>query len=248
MGRRVVRPERPAVRNYPLQQVLQKITDQFAAAGTDAESPPNQSALSQLRTNEIALGLTTTPPIPLWEIREFRIDTNNGGYLRQVTAKQTPDRDFADDPANKKQLTLAAFINGAQADILAQEHHVPVEFPTGKSFLGGAAPTPPDAVWKAPGILNPGWCELFSLGTCSGCLTLAKLSPNFVPDNLSTSTSLPRTSHTFVPVRQARKHGSAPFLTGVDKAGKPDVVEDPDGTTGPVGAGREKAARVPRLE
>ena len=191
-----------------------------------------------MRTNEIALGLTTTPPIPLWEIREFRIDTNNGGYLRQVTAKQTPDRDFADDPANKKQLTLAAFINGAQADILAQEHHAPVEFPTGKSFLGGAAPTPPDAVWKAPGILNPD-ARSYSPWVPAAAVTLAKLSPNFVPDNLDLDQPPPHFTH--VRPRQAGKEARlSPFLTGVDKAGKPYVVEDPTGQPDPSAPGGKK--------
>jgi hypothetical protein len=220
-----------ALKDVPLgttryNKALQKLTDQFAGPGNDPESPPNQSALSQLRTNEIALGLSMKPPVVLWEIREFRIDIHTSGLLRVVTVKQTPDRAFNDDPM--KNDTLAAYINSAQADILAQEQHLPLAFPPGQPILGGAAPTPPNAIWDAPmKIKSRDARQLFSISTCSGCHA-GETFPKFKADDLTLDQPPPH----FTQVRP-RKAGFearlSPFLTGIDANGKPYFKEDPTG-------------------
>jgi hypothetical protein len=162
----------------------------------------------------------------LWEIREFRIDVHNDGFLREGTAKQTPDRDFNDDPMKKKQLILAQYVNRAQADILAQEHHVPLEFPPGQAFLGGAAPTPPNAFWNAPAISNPQARHLFSLGTCSGCHAGETFPKLVVGDDLTLDQVPPHFTH--VRPRMAGKEARlSPFLTGKDKNGNPYLAQDP---------------------
>lgn len=213
-----------ALKDLPLgtsryKQALQRITDQFAGPGTDPESPPNKSALSQLRTNEIALGAP-------WEIREFRLDVNSAGYLRQVTTKQTPDRSFNDAAV------LAAYVNGSQADILAREHGVPVEFPPGKAFLSGSALTDPDAAWKAPGIARPEARHLLSFGTCSGCHA-GETFPKFPGAGDDLTLDQQPFHFTHVRPRMAGKEARlSPFLTGKDKDGNPYELLDPvDGVT-----------------
>ena len=137
---------------------LQAITDQFVSAGADPAKLPNKSALNQLRTNEIVLA---NP----WELREFRIfaDDSDAGHLREVTVKQTPDFDL------NGQAVIADYINANEAAILAGTYQVPLEFPPGSPFLGGAAPTPFGMFWNSPGISSPEARHVFSLNTCNGC-------------------------------------------------------------------------------
>lgn len=143
---------------------LQAITDQFVSAGADPTKLPNKSALNQLRTNENAL-------VPLWELREFRLfnEDSDAGHLRLVTVKQTPDFDL------NGEAVIADYVNAIAADILLNQHQVPLEFPPGQPFLGGAAPTPGGMFWDGPSvppgpdITNPDARHLFSLNTCNGC-------------------------------------------------------------------------------
>src|SRR5690606_23804038 len=111
-------------------KALQAVTDQFAAAGV-SPGRPNDSAISQVRTNENVLD-------PLWEMREFRIFRNDSdaGHLRPVTVKQTPRESVDATPL------LADYI---QTTFPAPPNHVvPLEWgmaPGGplQPFLGGRA-------------------------------------------------------------------------------------------------------------
>jgi hypothetical protein len=225
---------------------LERITEQFAGAGTDQESPPNRSSLSQLRTNEIALvadpRINPTPrrSQAVWEIREFRIDVENTGQLRQVTVKQTPDLIF-NDPLNLgDQAVLAQFINTASQDILNKRHRTPVAFAPqtpGQGFLTGSAITPPNVFWNAPRINNPEARHLFSLGTCNGCHA-AEAFPKFPAlnpkiDDLKDPERVPP-HFTHVRPRQAGREAKlSPFLTGRDEQGQPYMLPDPSGQKNP---------------
>jgi hypothetical protein len=135
---------------------LEAITEQFVRAGA-APSKPNGSALNQLRTNEIALG-------GVWELREFNI---LDGALREVTVKMTPDVSF------NRTAVLTDFVNSNEADILADRHVVPDQFPAGNPFLGGSAPMGGVVIWDNPTtgplITSREARHKFSLQTCNGC-------------------------------------------------------------------------------
>src|SRR5690606_18105062 len=92
---------------------LAQITERFA--GRNAEpGRVNGSALSQLRTNEIALSAP-------WELREFTLSPESG-LLQPDTVKLTPNSSFMD------QSIVATFINQNQAAIIAERHDVPSTF------------------------------------------------------------------------------------------------------------------------
>ena len=136
---------------------LEAITEQFVRAGADP-SKPNGSALNQLRTNEIVLSSE-------WELREFTLSAE--GALKEVTVKLTPDLGF------NRTAALANFINGNEADILADKHVVPDQFPAGNSFLAGSAAMPGRVFWDNPAngplIASREARHKFSLQTCNGC-------------------------------------------------------------------------------
>jgi hypothetical protein len=140
---------------------LEAITEQFAKAGANP-SKPNGSALNQLRTNEIELA---NP----WELREFQITKGGGGHLEEVTVKQTPDITL------NKTATLVSYVDMNAAQIIAQKHNVPEEFPagSGQRFLGGSALTDFGVFWDdptaPPPIANREARHMFSLQTCNGC-------------------------------------------------------------------------------
>jgi hypothetical protein len=131
---------------------LAEITERFA--GRNAEpGRVNGSALSQLRSNEIALNFP-------WELREFVLDSANG-FLRPDTVKLTPNSSFLNQPI------VAQFINQNQAAILNETHNVPNTF-NGVSFLGANSLNNID-FWNATGINNNEARHKFSLNTCNGC-------------------------------------------------------------------------------
>ncbi|MDQ1637601.1 MAG: hypothetical protein QOF62_940 [Pyrinomonadaceae bacterium] len=133
---------------------LEAITEQFVKANSDP-AKPNGSALNQLRTNEIAL---SSP----WELREFQVS----GFLKPVTVKQMPDVSLNHTP------TLVNYVNTFTPAILAGTYVVPLDFPAGTHFLGGAAPTNFGDFWNngaSPTIANRQARHLFSLGTCEAC-------------------------------------------------------------------------------
>jgi hypothetical protein len=139
---------------------LEQITEQFAKANA-APSKPNGSALNQLRTNELALGVSP------WELREFVIHKGTH-QLVQTNVKQTPDESI-----NSTQ-KLADYINTNATAILANAYTVPLQF-QGSPFRGGAAPTNGGHFWDGPGthpsaqITTANTRFTFSLNTCSGC-------------------------------------------------------------------------------
>jgi hypothetical protein len=137
---------------------LERITDQFTAANA-APSKPNGSALNQLRTSDNAFH-----PF-MWEFREFRLSAEGGdaGYLRQVTVKQTPDLSLTGAGV------IRDYINAFAPEILGARHEVPLEFPPGSPFRGGASLMPPGFLWNASGISSAGARHLFSLQTCNAC-------------------------------------------------------------------------------
>lgn len=145
---------------------LEQITDQFAARGADPARKPNQSALNQLRSNELL--------VDPWELREWKLFGNDSdaGHLREVTVKQTPDI------AHNFQKIIAEFCLANAAEILAEKHTVPLMWRSpGKPevpFLGGVAPMstkdffwdgPPPAATSMPNEIR----HRFSLNTCNGC-------------------------------------------------------------------------------
>jgi hypothetical protein len=173
---------------------LQSITDQFTTIGA-SPGKLNGSAINQVRTNELALGVFP------WELREFQLrevqlvqepiepvelSTTTVGTtptlgdraaappptatridLVQVTVAQTPDEDL------QGQQIIADYINTNEADILANQHVVPLSFQS-TPFRGGAAPNPLNLGWDGPGSacssINDDEARFnFSLNTCSGC-------------------------------------------------------------------------------
>jgi hypothetical protein len=143
----------------PFNGTLQRITDQFAGAGA-APDRPNGSALSQIRTNELALH-PLDPVNPgatqkVWELREFVIGA--GGWLQPSTVKQNPDLSF------NGTRELADFLLQNQASIRAGIHQVPA------AMLGGVAPVPNGVEWGAADAGIPEDVRhLFGLATCNGC-------------------------------------------------------------------------------
>lgn len=130
---------------------LEAITEKFTAPRTSSRMP-NGSLLSQLRTNEIALGSS-------WQLREFSLVSTGGRHgalLRPATVKQTPKASLNNSPA------LRNLINRNQRAILNEAFIVP---PT---MLGGASEANGE-VWQADGILNNDARHKFALNTCSGC-------------------------------------------------------------------------------
>lgn len=141
---------------------LQVVTDKFAKRDA-APGKPNGSAISQVRTNEIAL----SGP---WELREFRL--SGAGQLGQGTVSQTPDGSFNGSTAFRD------FVNTNTTAILAGKHVVPVTF-AGEPFRGGNALVS-GAIWNAPGITNDQARHLVSVNTCNGCHGFGETNTGFL--------------------------------------------------------------------
>jgi hypothetical protein len=141
-------------------QALESITRAFTDHGSNPRQFPNASKLSQVRTNEGALG-------DPWQLREFRLQES--GLFDLVTVKQTPDMQFeSHDP-------LGTYLTTKENDILGDRHVVPDRFPTVLNpWLGAIANTPfAGFSWSAPhldSLTNPAETRRkFSLSTCNGC-------------------------------------------------------------------------------
>lgn len=130
---------------------LQAVTDRFARRNAQP-ARPNGSAISQVRTNEIALAFP-------WELREFRL--NAAGALVEVTTALTP-RDTLNGST-----ALRDFINQNATAIVNNRHVVPLSF-AGAPFRAAASQNNID-FWTAPGITNANARHVFSLNTCDGC-------------------------------------------------------------------------------
>ncbi|MEI2432397.1 hypothetical protein RDV84_06745 [Lysobacter yananisis] len=130
---------------------LQNVTDRFTAANA-APGMPNNSAISQVRTNEFL----QNP----WELREYFIP-RGGNQLTITTAKQTPHHSL-----NGSSL-LASYINANEAAILAGTHVVPLSY-LGQPMLTGTVRNT-QTVWNAPGIVNNNARHIVSRDTCDSC-------------------------------------------------------------------------------
>ena len=139
---------------------LQAITDQVTLAGADP-SKINQSAINQIRSNEILINP--------WDLREFVLGA--AGYLVENTVTRTPRFEHLVTPLLTTYANDAAYIPG----ILADEPTVPL-FYMGVPFLGAEAPTPTGGIggffWDgtpAGAIATFGVRRHLSLNTCNGC-------------------------------------------------------------------------------
>lgn len=161
---------------------LESLTQSVVVHGA-APAKGNQSALNQLRTNEVALAFP-------WELREFHlaiedavadVDTPTNGPLRPHTVAMTPDDAvFMPPPPHP---TVDNFVLGpvfssvppsvpTLPDDCSATFSVPGQF-LGAPFRGGNSLTAPPTHWEAN--VNPAdnrqLCARheFSLNTCSGC-------------------------------------------------------------------------------
>ncbi|HWZ90346.1 MAG TPA: hypothetical protein VNW92_15895, partial [Polyangiaceae bacterium] len=157
----------PATSPDAFNSKLQEITDIFSARGA-MPSQPNGSAISQIRSNEIALG-------SVWEMREFNMSSS--GLMAPATTKNSPNHDTINNST-----ALANFLNQTPALNVSDSSFFSVNMPTsfgGAPFLGGKAlenfiPAPldqqPDA-WSSGTETDRNSIRMdnFGLLTCSGC-------------------------------------------------------------------------------
>lgn len=136
---------------------LQRVTDRFARKNA-APGRRNGSAISQVRTNEIALSFP-------WELREFTLGAPAAGTtisrLVEVTVAQTPANNI------NNTAKFARWVNANEANILAGRHVVPLSFESAP-FRAAASLNNID-FWAAPGIRSNDARHLVSLNTCNGC-------------------------------------------------------------------------------
>lgn len=130
-----------------LAAITRKFTKRDAFAGR-----PNGSAISQVRTNEIALA---SP----WELREFRLTTT--GQLRMAPTAMTPANNLDGTQV------LADFMTANATAIKAQTHTVPRAFQS-RPFQAANSTNNID-FWNAPGITDSTLRHRFSINTCNGC-------------------------------------------------------------------------------
>jgi hypothetical protein len=159
---------------------LNAMTESVVTHGA-APSKGNQSALNQIRTNEIALWGGCGPSGRQWELREFSLtneslpgDPPASGLLRKHTVARTPDDSTYS--AGGPDATINSFIAGTSvvpaAATPASCNLVPNYPVAGPPFRGGNSLIPPP-FWKA--TINPptphNICgrHQFSLNTCNGC-------------------------------------------------------------------------------
>ncbi|MFE8599455.1 hypothetical protein [Archangium violaceum] len=158
--------------NNALEQLTNQITVRGAISGA-----PNNSAISQVRTNEIAFDLGKIANQKVWELREQRLlDCSAGStkcWLIPDTVKQTPD--------HTKNMTAALdtfFVNNT-AKLAAETHVVPTNLLTGAARSKAALNTA--VVWDllnqdlynqdmgGSGPITSVMRYNFALATCTGC-------------------------------------------------------------------------------
>jgi hypothetical protein len=142
---------------------LEAITDKFAIRGA-AMGRTNDNAISQVRTNEIALAGP-------WELREFQLTKDAAGVtsLKPALVALTPDSSL------KNTVQLTNYINKHAANIV-QSKHTMSPAADGAKLQGGASLLPGNTmVWDAAGVQASGTntaafvTRLFALNTCNGC-------------------------------------------------------------------------------
>ena len=139
--------------NAALEAITRRFTDRGSSPGS-----VNDSALVELRTNEIALSFR-------WEFRAFSLSSTTG-FLAETTVKETPDLSFNNTS------TFASFVNQNANAIIGEvpggdSHTVPLVF-NGAPFMGGSVFNDL-TVWNGPGIENSDARFHASLNTCNGC-------------------------------------------------------------------------------
>ena len=135
---------------------LEKITNRFAGKNV-APTRINGSAISQVRTNEIALDFP-------WELREFRLNASDK-LLRETTVKQTPDLDF------NNTATLARWVDTNAAAILGLTGKGSIDVPLsfeGRPFRAGASVNNFELVWNSSATNRLAMFRV-AINTCSGC-------------------------------------------------------------------------------
>ena len=194
---------------------LENLTEAVVLHGSDP-AKPNQNALNQLRTNEIAL-------TGIWQFREFHLASS--GLLEQTTTKNNPrehQASFTSVPGSTPTPIdlngTSSLLNEIQANVTAivgDDYGVP-ETSSGQPFLGGASSYNLNTAWDHPGLVTTQEIEArfkFSLNTCSGChtgetnTTFYHIRPsgpgstpilsNFLLNNPHTVTDVRSVSHTF---------------------------------------------------
>lgn len=157
--------------NDALERITRRFTDRGRAVGK-----PNDNALNQIRTNEVALGAT-------WELREFVIDGSTG-VLRQKTVALTPDSITLNGTAE-----LSGLLNENQSEILDNSYQMPLWREAASSIVGPFQPGHfndfeqrtftkklliegldfYDIPLSASGIQRNEVRHRFALNTCNGC-------------------------------------------------------------------------------
>ena len=159
---------------------LKSVTEGFVGRGV-MPSGVNGNAISQVRTNEVELGLKLGLA---WELREFVLD-NGTSVLKPTTVKQTPDNSFDEGKVNAQ--VLKDFIDANATAISNIEHVVPETFNGTPMLAGNSITAGGDFVWKVPGA-DANLVSIFSKETCNGChggSTDTGPFPPPLPDGLS---------------------------------------------------------------
>jgi hypothetical protein len=160
----------PAASDDAFGAKLQEITDIVTARGA-SPSRPNGSAVSQIRSNEIALAIP-------WEMREFNM--NSSGVMAPATTKNSPNHGTINNTT-----TLSDFLSQNPALAASDTSFFSFTMPTsfaGQPFLGGKAQestlrsgfagTGQDDWFFANGAQtkdNNVALDNFGLLTCNGC-------------------------------------------------------------------------------
>jgi hypothetical protein len=152
----------PPIDSTTYRGILQGVTDLFAKRGS-LPGAPNDNAISQVRTNEIALAFP-------WQLRELHLVANGSGqgFLVTSATKQSPDQtlnntgklhDFIldnKDAINDGSIVMPDKILGGQSD----ETTGPQSF----AWMTNDAPTK-----KHPELIDATTKFNFSMLTCNGC-------------------------------------------------------------------------------
>jgi hypothetical protein len=158
--------------NSALENLTNQITFRGAISGA-----PNDSAISQVRTNEIAFDPSTLNTQKVWELREQRLlNCSNGPtkcWLTSDTVKQTPDH------TKNKTTQLDNFFVNNTAQLAAETHVVPASLLTGAARSKAALNTAVvwdlldqnlyDADMGGSGPISSIMRYNFALSTCTGC-------------------------------------------------------------------------------
>lgn len=169
---------------------LQSITDRFASRGA-APKRFNGSAISQVRTNEIALG---SP----WELRQFELNANpttGATNLIPSPIAMTPGNVF-------KSLTgfLTPFINEHAASILDGTYTIPLTTTINGNlqlaFFQGASALNDSTPWNAQDIVAPTSLlrHTLAVNTCNGCHSFNETGTGFLHVSTRSATTESRLS------------------------------------------------------